>query len=68
VEHVAEDQENNRADPQGCSRRGEGIIKIFTISELGDRGGSQKTITVLTLLRGPGRISPSSGHAPGSVA
>ena len=41
---------------------------IFTISELGDRDGSQKTITTLTPLRGPGRSSPYSGPAPGSVA
>jgi hypothetical protein len=37
VEHVAESQENNRGTPQGCSRRVDGGIKNFTISELGDR-------------------------------
>jgi hypothetical protein len=44
VEHVAEGQENNRGTSQGCSRGGDGAIKYFTISELGDRGGCQKTI------------------------
>src|SRR5215208_4356297 len=34
---------------QGCSRGGEGVIKYFTISEFGDRGGSQKTITPSSL-------------------
>jgi hypothetical protein len=28
VEHVAEGQENNRGTPQGCSRGGDGVIKI----------------------------------------
>jgi hypothetical protein len=45
VEHVAEGQENNRGTSQGCSRGGDGVIKYFTISEKGDRGGYQKTIT-----------------------
>ena len=49
MEHVAEGQENNRGTPQGCSRVGEGVMKIFTISELGDSGGSQKTITPSSL-------------------
>ena len=39
VKRVAEGQENNRADPQGCSRRGDGVVKNFTISELGYRPG-----------------------------
>src|SRR5215208_4582340 len=34
---------------QGCSRGGEGVIKYFTISEFGDRCGSQKTITPSSL-------------------
>src|SRR5919107_2317313 len=50
VEHVAEGQENNRGIPQGCSRRGDGVIKNFTISELDDRGGCcQKRITPSSL-------------------
>jgi hypothetical protein len=49
VEHVAEGQENNRGTPQGCSQRGDRVIKNFTISERGDRGGSQKTITPSSL-------------------
>ena len=28
VQHVAEGQENNRGTPQGCSRGGDGVIKI----------------------------------------
>jgi len=28
VEHVAEGQENNRGTLQGCSRGGEGVMKI----------------------------------------
>src|SRR5215204_1578369 len=35
--------------PQGCSRGGDGVTKNFTISELGDRGGCQKTITPSSL-------------------
>ena len=35
--------------PQGCSRRGDGVTKIFTISELDDRGRCQKTITPSSL-------------------
>ena len=50
MEHVAEGQENNRGTPQGCSRGGEGVMFIFTISELGYRGRSQKTITPSSLL------------------
>ena len=42
---MAEDQQNNRGTPQGCSRGGDGVIKNLTISELGDRGERQKTIT-----------------------
>jgi hypothetical protein len=49
VEHVAEGQENNRGTPQGCSRGGHGLTKNFTISELVDRGGYQKTITPSSL-------------------
>jgi hypothetical protein len=49
VEHVAEGQENIRGTPQGCSRRGEGVIKNFTISEFGDRDGCQKAITPSSL-------------------
>jgi hypothetical protein len=49
VEHVAEGQENNRGTSQGCSRGGDGVIKYFTISEKGDRGGYQKTITPSSL-------------------
>jgi hypothetical protein len=49
VEHAAEGQENSLGTPQGCSRRGDGAIKYFTISELGDCGGCQKTITPSSL-------------------
>src|SRR5215217_4135533 len=38
-------------DSSRVSRRGDGVIKNFTISELGDGGGSQKkTITLSSLL------------------
>jgi hypothetical protein len=49
VEHAAEGKENNWGTPQGCSRGGDGVIKNFTVSELGDRGGRQKTITASSL-------------------
>jgi hypothetical protein len=49
VEHVAEGQENNRGTPQGCSPGGDGAIKYFNISELGDRDGCQKTFTPSSL-------------------
>src|SRR5215211_958010 len=42
---MAEGQAKNRGTPHGCSRRGDGVIKNFTISERGERGGCQKTIT-----------------------
>jgi hypothetical protein len=68
VEHVAEGQEKNWGTPQGILEEVTGSYKNFTISELGDRGGCHQIITVLTPLREPGRSSPSSGYAPGSVA
>jgi hypothetical protein len=50
VDHEAEGQENSRGTPHGCSRRGEGVHKNFTISEKGDRGGCcPKTITPSSL-------------------
>jgi hypothetical protein len=49
VEHVAEGQENDWGTFQGCSRGGDGVMKNFTISELGDGGGYQKTITPSSL-------------------
>jgi hypothetical protein len=45
VEHVAEGQETNRGTFQECSRGVDGFIKNFMIFEVGERGGSQKTIT-----------------------
>ena len=49
MEHVAEGQKTNLGTPQGCSRGGDEGVKNFTIFELGDRGGSQKTITPSSL-------------------
>jgi hypothetical protein len=49
VECVAEGQEESRGTPSGVSPGREGAQKNFTISEPGDRGGSQKTITSSSL-------------------
>ena len=49
MEHVAEGQEKNRRTPQGSSLGCDGVIDYFTVSELGDRGGCQKTITTSSL-------------------
>jgi hypothetical protein len=49
VEHVAEGQGNNRGLPKGVLEEVMGSCKNFTISELGYRGGCQKTITPSSL-------------------
>ena len=49
MEHVAEGQENNRGLLRGVLEEVMGSQKNFIISEKGDRGGSQKTITPSSL-------------------
>jgi hypothetical protein len=46
---VAEGQENNRGLLKGVLEEVRGSRKNFTVSEPGDRGGSQKTITPSSL-------------------
>jgi len=49
VEHVAEGQEESRGLLKGVFDEVMGLYKNFTISEVGDRGGCQKTITPSSL-------------------